>query len=140
MIHPGSNLLKIAQRVIKFQRVFWHQFAARAEDELGEFVSFYNAPQVIKGSWQPVNRARYEALGLDFARRHYNFFTANDVLGVTEGRGTDLIDYQGKRHEVVDVQPWAQEDGWNQVLVVEVGPSTALPPQIPPAEPVITNG
>lgn len=140
MIHPGSNLLKIAQRVIRFQRVTWHQFASRGEDELGEFVSLYTAPQVIKGSWQPVNRARYEQLGLDLARRYYNFFTSHDVLGVTEGRGTDLIDYLGKRHEVVDVQPWTQEDGWNHVLVVEVGASGILPPQQPPAEPVLTNG
>lgn len=140
MIHPGSNLLKIAQRVIKFQRVFWHQFAERSEDELGEFVSLYNAPQVIKGSWQPIDRSRYEALGLDFASKYYNFFTPHGVLGVSEGRGTDLIDYQGRRHEVVDVIPWQTEDGWSGVRLIDVGPSTVLPPQMPPAEPVLTNG
>lgn len=133
MIHPGSNILNIAMGVIATQRVTWHEYAGRTTDAMGVHIAAYSAPRVIRGSWQPVNRARYEALGLDFAKRYYMYFTSNPVRGVYTGRSADLIDYRGRRHEVVDVQPWDAEDGWSQVLVVDVSDTSKPVPLLEPA-------
>lgn len=129
MIVPGSNLLAIAGRVIRFQRVTWRAWASRAVNAVGEWESTYLAPVVVRGSWQPVNRDRYEQQGLDLARKYYNFYTSHPLRGVEIGRGADQVDRQGRRYDVVDVQPWDEVDGWSHVLLVDVG---AIPP---PPEP-----
>ncbi len=124
---PGVNLLSIAGRAIRFQRVTWLRFMGRVENELGVWVPAYYPPTVIKGSWQPVSRDRYEQQGLDLTRKYYNFFTSHPLRGVDVDRGADLVEYRGRRHEVVDVLPWDEEDGWSNVLVVEVSPIYPLP-------------
>lgn len=129
MIVPGSNLLSIASRVIRFQRVAWRAWVGRTENDLGQWVSSFGPPIVIRGSWQPVQRDRYEQQGLDLTRKYYNFYTSHPLRGVDIDRGADQVDYRGRRHDVVDVEPWDAEDGWSHVLLVDVG---AVPPEPEP--------
>lgn len=121
MMVPGPNLLRIAGRVIRFQRALWRAWTGRTENHLGQWVSEYGPPVTIRGSWQPVQRDRYEQQGLEFARKYVNFYTSHPIRGIETDRGSDLIDYRGRRYEVVDVEPWDAEDGWSHVLLVDIG-------------------
>lgn len=121
MTVPGSNLLAAASKLIRFQRVFWYAYADRSEDELGRWVTSYNDPAVIRGSWQPVDRTRYEREGLDLSKSYARFYTPAAVRGVESGRASDIIEYRGRRYEVVSVEPWNDQDGWCALLLVDVG-------------------
>lgn len=121
MIVPGSNLLRIAGKMIRFQRVQWRAWTGRTENHLGQWVSEYGPPVTIRGSWQPVSRERFARQGLEFARKYVNFYTSHPVRGVETNRGADLLDYRGWRYEVVNVEPWGAEDGWSHILAVRVG-------------------
>jgi hypothetical protein len=136
---PGSNILKLALTVIGSQNVNWFQFASVTTGPTGLDVTTYSAPQTVTlGSVQPIDRARYEALGLDLQKSYVNWFVPNvNALSVTrnpDGNG-DVIEWpvtkQGalisgvsRRYQLVGDTPWTQQDNWTRVLGVDVGPAT----------------
>ncbi|AZD85007.1 hypothetical protein KS461_10075 [Pseudomonas chlororaphis] len=122
MIIPGSNLLNIALGVIGTQAATWHQAIGRTENKLGQLVADYADPVTVQGSMQSVDRMKYQALGLDLAKSYYNFYASTPIDGIARGESPDLIDYNGRRHEVVNVLNWSPQDGWRGVMIVDVGP------------------
>jgi len=122
MIIPGSNLLNIALGVIGTQSVLWRQATGRTENRLGQWITAYADPVPVKGSMQSVDRMKYQTLGLDLAKSYYNLYISQPIEGIARGESPDLIDYNGRRHEVVNVLDWSPQDGWRGVMVVDVGP------------------
>ena len=123
MMIPGTNLLGLALTVLGTQTVTWHRAASRAQNEAGQWVTAYDAPVSVRGSWQSVERAKYQTLGLDLAKTYFNFYSAAPIKGVSRGTSPDLLDVNGRRHEVVAVLDWVPQDGWCGVMVVDVGPA-----------------
>lgn len=121
MIVPGANLLNMALGVIGAQTVIWRAYAGRTENALGQWVTTYADPVPLRGSWQPLDRTKYEALGLDLSRTYHNFYASAGIDGINRGESPDLIEYQGRRHEVVNELDWRGQDGWRGVLVIDVG-------------------
>lgn len=116
------NILDLALGVIGSQQVFWHQATGRSQNAQGQWITRYDPPQPITGSLQAVDRTRYQALGLDLARRYRVFYGTAPIKGVERGQTPDLLDYDGRRHEVVNDLDWRRQAGWQGVLVVDVGP------------------
>lgn len=122
MMIPGSNLLGMAFSLIGTEEVAWHRYVKRTENELGEWVSQHLLPVPARGSVQPLDRAKYSDLGLDLAKSYFTLYTSSPIGGVDRQKAPDLVDYNGRRHEVVDVLDWTSLDGWRSVLLIDIGP------------------
>lgn len=120
MIVPGSNLVKIARRLIKYQSVQYFKFLESAPDAVGQLVSVFELPQSIQGSWQPVKRSLYNQMGLNFSKDYANFYSANDLLGISRDYSGDEVVYNGARYKIESVTRWYVLDGWNAALLVKI--------------------
>lgn len=120
---PGANLLGLALSVIGTQTATWHRAASRAQNDAGQWVTIYATPVNVRGSWQSVERTKYQALGLDLAKAYFNFYSPAPIQGLGRGTSPDLLDFNGRRHEVVNGLDWVPQNGWRGVMVVDVGPA-----------------
>ncbi|MFY3543101.1 phage collar protein [Achromobacter xylosoxidans] len=120
---PGINLLGIAAGVIAQQAPVWLKFKARTQNERGQWVNEYEAPQPIQGCWQPVGESTIRDLGLDTAKRYHNLYTSHPIDNVQRGAAPDQLIYGGRRHDVVGGADWYTQDGWRGILCVDVGPA-----------------
>ena len=129
---PGINVLSIAFGAIAQQVVKYIRNTGRTQNAVGAWVTAYAAPVDVRASWQPVDAKKYEQLGLDLMKEYHNVWLRVPVNGVQRGASPDRIAYAGRLHEVVDVKDWYGQDGWQEVLVIDIGP------YVPPAPPVVT--
>lgn len=125
---PGSNLLNLALTVIGSQTVSWFQFKSNTIGPTGLNTVTYNAAvTVTRGSVQPVDRSRYEQWGLDRQKSYVTWFVPNVApLPITrnpDGNG-DVIEWNGRRYQVVGDTPWSAIDQWTRLLCVDIGPAT----------------
>ena len=123
---PGLNLLGLALTAIGSQPVVWIPWASNATLPDGMVVSNFAPPQTITtGSVQAVPRTRYAAMGLDYTRNYVTWFTPAAVRGVERDRTPDRFIWGGRLFDVVTVTAWAAQDGWSEVVGIDVGPSDA---------------
>ena len=118
---PGSNILKQALTVIASQTVIYYQYQGVTLNSVGQDVTAYSAPVLMKGSFQPVPRSLYQQYGLDFTKDYFTFYTSNNVLDVNRDISGDQIAYLGQRYQVEADNDWFAIDGWKGCLVVRVG-------------------
>lgn len=124
MTVPGINVLSLALRAIGRQTVTLYRYAGRTTTATGRDVSAYSAPvTVAEGSVQAVPRTRYAAMGLDLTKSYVTWFTTAAVRGVERDRAPDAFAFSGRRYDVTSVTPWNAQDGWNEVVGVDVGPA-----------------
>lgn len=128
---PGCNVLGMALTLIKPQSVRWYRFAANTLDAAGIRVPTYNDGGDISGSWQSVPRQLFEKLGLNFEKSYRVFYTAADILDIRRAVAPDLINAFGRQYSAEYSTPWVNQDGWNEVVLVDVGAAA-----VPPAPPV----
>lgn len=121
---PGSNVLNMAFRVIAKSTVTYYQFVSRALNSVGQDVVTYNAPISLMGSFQPVQRKLYEALGLDFQKSYYYFYVSSELLDITRDVSGDQLTFNGRLFQCESNTEWFQIDGWNQVLCCDIGPAS----------------
>jgi hypothetical protein len=120
---PGSNLLRSALSVIARQTVILYRWSGRSTTADGMDVSTFSAPETIaEGSVQAVPRNRYDSMGLDYSRNYVTWFTSAAVTGVERDRSPDQFVYGSRRYEVQLVTPWNLQDGWNEILGIDIGP------------------
>lgn len=121
---PGSNILKKALRVLGQQKVAYFQNTGRTLGADGKFTPIFAKPITVAGSLQSVPRAAYQAQGLDFNKRYKNFFTPQHITDVGRGTAGDRILYDGRLYQVESSTDWTAQDGWNELLCVDIGPAT----------------
>lgn len=128
MTIPGSNILALALTVIGSQTVKWFQYASMAPGPTGLVTVTYNAPvTVTKGSVQPVDRARYDAWGLDWQKSYVTWFVPNEnVMPITRNPNSngDVIEWGGRRYQAIGDTPWGAIDQWTRILCIDIGPAT----------------
>ena len=117
---PGSNLLLRASRLIGFTKVQYLKDLGRVTNEIGLDVTTYAAPVDIMGSLQAVPRSVYQAYGLDFQKNYLMFYTTTDVIDLARDVSGDMLQYGGKKYQLVSETDWMQIDGWTGVLCVQV--------------------
>lgn len=120
MIVPGSNLLALAMGPISRQTLQHRTFVSRAVNAAGDWSSTFATAVSITGSMQPVNKALYQALGLDFAKNYSTLYTSSDVRPVARDREGDLLTFGGRTWQAISDQDWRGVDGWRKILCVEV--------------------
>jgi len=115
---PGSNLLNMAMTVIAKQTITYYKMTDRLLNNIGQNVTVYAPAVFITGSFQPVPRSLYEALGLDLQKSYFTFYTSNNVQDVARNVSGDQIAFQGKRYQCESNNDWFGEDGWKGILCV----------------------
>lgn len=118
---PGSNLLSIALSVITPQSIALSRALSRTQNAVGEWVTTYAAQIPVEGSWQPVDRTKYEALGLDLMKNYYTFYTSEPIKSINRGDSPDLCERNGRKYSAIGDVPWNDIDGWQSVTFVDIG-------------------
>jgi hypothetical protein len=124
---PGENLLSVALTVISSQEVLYYQFIGRTLNVQGVYVSNFANPaiEVWEGSVQPVNRSVYAERGLEFEKNYVTWFLPYiDAIDLVRDESGDQFEFNGKRYQLKGKTDWFSQDGWNELLAIEIGPAT----------------
>lgn len=118
---PGSNVLGMCLSLIAPQAVKWYRSIGRIQNDLGEWVASYDTPVVLRGSFQPIDKAKYEALGLDLTQHYAVFYVSKRIKQVERQSSGDLLEYCGRKYQTLDGANWMEQDGWIGIMCVDVG-------------------
>jgi len=127
---PGINVLAVAFGAIAQQSVLFIRATGRTQNAVGKWVTSYADPVEYRASFQPVDAKKYEQLGLDMAKEYKNIWIRTPVDGIKRGASPDRFAHNGRLYDVQDVADWYDQDGWSEVLVIDIGPY--VPPEPEP--------
>jgi len=119
---PGSNLLKQALTVIVPQIVTYYRALPRTTNAIGQYVTTYDTPVDVRGSFQAVPRNLYQAYGLDFQKSYYTFYTLNDIIDLQRDVSNDQIVFNSLRYQCESNNDWFAVDHWKGVLCCLIKP------------------
>lgn len=119
---PGLNLLNMASGLIHFQTAQLRRFTGRVTNAQGLDDSTYAAPVPFKGSIQPIPKARYEALGLDWNKIYVMIFSSEPLQVIKRDGTGDRVIYAGLEYLCEDEVDWKAQDGWAYTTAVQVPP------------------
>ena len=117
---PGSNLLNRASRLITLQSLSYIKFSSRTANGIGLWVNTYATPVTIKGSVQSLSRQLMQMLGLDLQRHYVNIYVPQSVIDIRRDVSSDKFVYGGATYQGISMTKWLLQDGWNEILCVEV--------------------
>jgi len=115
-----NNLLEQALTVIPGQHGQYMRFKSRTTNDAGQYVNKYFHPQKVYGSFQPVPRTLYEAMGLDYKKVYWMLFTTTVIKGLKRTKGVDRVMYSGMTFDVETEGGWQPVDGWGGLMMVKV--------------------
>ena len=120
---PGSDLLSQALGLIASQTVTFYAWLSRYTNSVGKDVDeFAEGVDITFGSVQAVPANRYEQLGLDRKRSYVTWFVpAVSVEGLRRNRNSDQFVYAGRRYSITSETPWAAQDGWREIVGMDIG-------------------
>lgn len=121
MMVPGSNLLAIALTVIASQQIVLYRATGRVQNAIGEWVPTYAPAYPVDGSWQPVDKAKYEMLGLDLEKKYFMFYASEKIEGIVRESAPDLCERDGRKYSTVGEVAWLEIDGWQSAMFVDIG-------------------
>lgn len=119
---PGSNLLSRALGAIRPQKVGYLQWTGKTTNAVGKDVPTFAARRDVWGSFQPVSLDDMKAVGLDLSKSYATFYATGTYRPVQRDGGADRFAYAGRLYEAMGKVGWAAQDGWDAVLLVDVGP------------------
>lgn len=119
---PGMNLLNMALTVIQAQQIVLYRAVGREQNAIGQWVTKYAPGVPVEGSWQPVDRSKYELLGLDMTKQYFNFYTSESITAVRDDQSPDVATRGGRKYATVGETPWKPMDGWMHALFIDTGP------------------
>jgi hypothetical protein len=120
---PGANLLRIAMGPIRRQTVGYLQWTGKAVNVAGKEEDTFAASVDITGSFQPLDRKRAQAMGLDVSKSYATFYGFGNVQPVKRDTGADRVTFGGRKYSAVGDVNWMEQDGWKAALLVDVGPA-----------------
>ncbi|UNY40215.1 hypothetical protein KLEP174_gp12 [Pseudomonas phage vB_PcuM_ KLEP17-4] len=121
------NLLNAALTLIPSVGVMWSRTTGRTRNAVGQWVTQYAEPVALQVSFQPLEKAKYEALGLDLNKHYWVLYGSNPITAVERDTAGDLIDYNGRRCQAEDNIDWFDYNGWKGVIFVEIGQTPTNP-------------
>lgn len=124
---PGSNLLKKASRVIRFQPVPYYRYGSRTQNANFVWVTGFAASTIIAMSVQRVPRDKYIQLGLELQRNYINLFASLDLVDIRRDATGDQVVWAGRLYQIESQGTWFEQDGWAKAIAVDVGPDSQAP-------------
>lgn len=122
---PGSNLLAAALTVIAPQAVDWRAYAGKTTRADGQQIDTYADPVTLYGSWQAVTSADKALYGLTLSSDYAVFYASTPMQNAVRDEAPDQFTYAGRRWSVIARTGWFVMDGWDSVLVIDIGPEPA---------------
>ena len=114
------NLLEAALSIVPPVTVGWRRAVGRNLNDAGLWVTQYQLMGSLSGSFQPVDKAKYQALGLDMNQHYYVLYASADLTPVERGTGGDIIIHEQKAYQAEDTADWLLYNGWRGLVVVEI--------------------
>jgi len=115
-----GNLLNQALSIIPKQSGLIHREGSRTKNARGQWITSFDAPVTISGSFQAVPREKLELLGLDLKKVYLMLFTSEDATGLKRGERGDQIEFEGSFYQLVVEGGWKAIDDWSGILMVQV--------------------
>lgn len=116
----GSNLLNMALRVITPQTVQYSRFVSRETLANFQLVDTFADAVPVSGSFQPVPRASYQAMGLDFNKSYCKFYVSEAFQDIQRDKTGDKFVFGGATYQALSNTDWTNVDGWLGSLAVMV--------------------
>lgn len=116
---PGSNLYRLASRLIKKLPVEYYKYSGRTLDLQRNYVSTYEPVQNLQAQVQAVNRNKYQAYGLDFQKNYIKIFIDVDIVDINRDTSGDYFIFNSKHYKMESQMGWFIQDGWCQCICVE---------------------
>lgn len=126
MIPAGINAAALALATIGQVRVEYRRFTGRTTNTIGLDVATYADPVPATGSWQPVPRDVYEALGLDLQKQHVTWITRAFLADIDRDTSGDIVERAGRHYQVLSATTWEMDCGYSSYLLVRL-PAEATP-------------
>ncbi len=127
MLVPGSNLLRLAHRLISWQDVTYFRTTGRTLNAAKQWVAEYDAGTKLQCSIQAIDRNTYINMGLDFNVLAVNIFAPLDLVDVERDSSGDQFEYNGDRYKMANGQNWFEQDGWATCMAVRINAVAATP-------------
>lgn len=124
---PGQDLLAMALTMIVQQYLTYYKADGRVLNSLGQYVTTFESPVVMYGSWQPVPRQLMIQYGLDLQKDYFTFYTSNNVLDLDRDITADQVAFNGQLFQVESDNDWFALDGWKGILCIHIGPDNRQP-------------
>lgn len=124
MTVPGMNVLGAALSVLGRQTVDYYRDIGRVTLPSGRDDTQFAEPVPVAGSFQPLNMATVQMLGLDMAKTWATFHAPVSTIDPSRGHSGDELEYFGQRYHAESVVDWKAQDGWTWSLWVAIGPTT----------------
>lgn len=117
-----GNLLGTVLQVLPSNGVVEHlKFIGNTTNAAGYDVPTFAAPvAVAQCQVQAVPRVSYGFLNLDYQKDYVNWFIPRLVLGLDRDYSGDRMTYNGRLFQCVSATDWSQQDGWVQMLCVNI--------------------
>ena len=123
-----GNLLEQALSVLPAVNYYYRHYEGETRNELGVKIPSYGPWQVCRGMVQPVQRSKYEDLGLDFAKNYINVWGTLNLKTVGLQNQPDQILWNGCLWNITAVNEWAQYNSWVNVTAVQDKRVDSMPP------------
>ena len=120
---PGSNLLGMASRLIRFQAIAWQRNIGVTQDAAGIDVSTFAPPFKIMASVQAVPRSVIVREGLDLQQNYLMVYTTQALQDLKRDKTPDLLIFGGRKYNVESNTNWKIQDGWLGSVVIDTGPA-----------------
>lgn len=118
---PGSDILSEALSCIDSVDIQVRRFESRTKNAVGQWVSAVSEPsEPFEASVQPVQRSKYNSLGLDFKKSYIRVYVSQDVKDFTDYTSGDVILYDGSEYTINDDSDWFKIDGWVSLVCVKL--------------------
>ncbi|MCQ2299917.1 MAG: hypothetical protein MJZ81_07335 [Bacteroidales bacterium] len=114
-----GNLLETALSLLPSVNFMHRHFTGSEVDEFGQDAPSYSEWSVCRGMVQPVQRSKYEDLGLDFSKTYINVWGSIPLFTAGVQKQPDQILWNGYIWNVTAVNEWNQYNGWVSVTAVQ---------------------
>lgn len=108
------NIVEPATGIFKFRSM-----SGEAINEIGIPVPSFSEWGECMGTVQPVNRSRYDALGLDWSKKYVNAWGSITLNTIDKDSQPDQILWQGYLWNVSSVDQWDPHNGWCHVMACQ---------------------
>ena len=117
------NLLNVALSIIPKVKIQWAKTTGRTQNALGQWITEYAEPVALWCSFQPIEKAKYEQMGLDMNKHYFVLYGSQDLTAVERGTAGDVFIHNGLKYQAEDAVDWFSYNGWKAIVVVEIGAS-----------------
>lgn len=115
-----NNLLNQAFRVIPQQNFTYYKYKSNTINDYGIKVNVYETGIDFKGSVQAVDSKMYQQFGLDVSKKYIQIFSSLNIQNVEGQEAPDKVNWNGKDYNVVNCTDWYKQDGWTNIIAVEI--------------------